>query len=173
MWSPPPPPTSLSKPLQLCLKMPPLWQRDNDRFSLASRKRLGHTAGGAASLRVTKTKRPRNQLLNEPLWNFHRGRPSAASTASTADVLQPVKSPKTNESPFQGLRKVGGGCGSSKQQIYMLTLTPECRQRSWAIVLQLPSSQFSRLRLRRLGASSRIYLVLGMSLSLINICRVA
>lgn len=167
MWSPPPPPTSLSKPLQLCLKMPPLWQRDNDRFSLASRKRLGHTAGGAASLRVTKTKRPRNQLLNEPLWNFHRGRPSAASTASAAAR----QVPKNERKPVSGAKEGKGRCGWSKQQIYMLTLTPECRQRSWAIVLQLPSSQFNRLR--RLGASSRIYLVLGISLSLINICRVA
>lgn len=172
MWSPPPPPTSLSKPLQLCLKMPPLWQRDNDRFSLASRKRLGHTAGGAASLRVTKTKRPRNQLLNEPLWNFHRGRPSAASTPSTASAAA-RQVPKNERKPVSGAKEGKGRCGASKQQIYMLTLTPECRQRSWAIVLQLPSSQFSRLRLRRLGNPSRIYLVLGMSLSLINICRVA
>lgn len=79
--------------LQLCLKMPPLWQRQRSVF-LASRKRLGHTAGGAAAaLRVTKTKRPRNQLLNEPLWNFHRGRP-------TTRRLRPVK--PQNEKPVSG-----------------------------------------------------------------------
>lgn len=107
MWSPPPPPTSLPKPLQLCLKMPPLWQRDNDRFSLASRKRLGHTAGGAASLRVTKTKRPRNQLLNEPLWNFHRGRPSAASATSTASAAA-RQVPKNERKPVSGAKEGKG-----------------------------------------------------------------